>query len=111
MRPQFLVIIATDARHGVISTSAARSTLYTHLHEVIEDSERHHDDEKDGRAVGDDDERRDAGGERAEPDAQRQRDVHVHRVNVLREPAHANATTSRSATRSMAYLSLTDDST
>ena len=77
----------TRPLQGTMTTSWRHTHARTHQHKVVEDSERHHDDEEDGRAVGDDDERRDTGGERAQPDAQRQRDVDVNRVDVFRKSA------------------------
>ena len=60
----------------------------TRLHEVVEDGERDDDGEEDGRAVRDDEDGGDDRSARDQPDADRHRDVHVERVDVLREAVH-----------------------
>ncbi len=55
------------------------------LDEVVHDGERDEHGEEDGRAVRDDEQRREHGRPRAQPDADRLRHVDVDHVHVLRE--------------------------
>ena len=62
------------------------SSWRLYLDQVVEQSKGDDSYEEDGRAVGDDEDGRDRHREVLHPESRRQRDVHVERVDVSREP-------------------------